>query len=298
MRRLLRIAVCLCVLSLALNVLGGCATVKKELSRPLRQARIVFTNCEDVDETTQGKITRSLQAWNPHIRWNHGPCLMSDIPTPAARSWWSAKDSPKGWSRRGDRRATNERGVVHIAVLRSDTDYSKDSKAYVELLKDLSLAKPPWKIVMMPRSLCLPNINEASLELAQMMTREGVALVISVDGDRYTRSKPLGSAPNRVVRYIQIGAGVASRDENGASGFAQSFALEEPCYILIQADEKRLVFEVFDAEGKMRDTVTLAKGETPVRFYSLYEIRSMEQTARRKRQEEQKKNPKKPSESQ
>jgi hypothetical protein len=185
-------------------------------------------------------------------------------------------DAPFGYS--------FERAPLHVTVIETADPMASNSEAHRWLMEDLSLAKQPWKVVILSRPIVSPSpvrVDEERIALADLLAREGVALAIAAGGPEqsqtggaaYFRTARIGEARQDSVRYVILGAGGSTEPAGPAEAGKPAppagkpppdwtaLTITQPCFCVLDAKKSRLRWEVFDLQGRLLDFLEAAAGE-------------------------------------
>jgi hypothetical protein len=170
-----------------------------------------------------------------------------------------------------------ERAPLHLTVIETADPMASNSEAYLWLMEDLSLAKQPWKVVILSRpivSLSPVRVDEERIALADLLAREGVALAIAVGGPEqsraggaaYFRTARIGEARQDSVRYVILGADGSTAPAAPAEAGKPppdwaALTITQPCFCVLDVKKSRLRWEVFDLQGRLLDLLEAAAGE-------------------------------------
>ncbi len=159
-----------------------------------------------------------------------------------------------------------ERGPLHLTVIETAEPMPANSPAYLWLMEDLSLSKQPWKVVILSRPIVSPSpirVDEDRLDLAALLSREGVALAISTGGPAYFRTARIGDSRVESVRFVLLGGDFAGEPLKPAPEWTVC-TITEPCFCLLDVKTSRLRWTALDLQGRLLDLLDVAAGEGPV----------------------------------
>jgi hypothetical protein len=156
-----------------------------------------------------------------------------------------------------------ERGPMHLTVIETAEPMTANSEAYLWLMEDLSLATQPWKVVILSRPILSPSpirVDQARMDLAEMLEREHVALAIATGGPAYFRSARIGESRQESVRYVILGGDGSSAPPKPLPEWTARM-ITEPCFCVLDVKKKRLRWTALDLQGRLLDLLDVPAGE-------------------------------------
>ncbi len=253
---------------LAAVMLTGCRAME-ELRRPAERLTIAFCNAGSLPPEQAGRLAEGVRDRYAACVWYRGP---ADLFYAGGRK---RVVSVNGWHRRildAERFEAARPHFCEVFALKSDDGWDAGSESIQELLRALSMSDAVWKLVLMEKSLVLPEVDRERIWLTRLLQREGVALAISCDEEGYRRTIPIGPDARHCVRYISLGVDGAVEESNGGGPLA--FAANEPNYIICTVTDSQLTWTAYGLDGRVLDTVIVEPGPTPAAFRSLMELRA------------------------
>jgi hypothetical protein len=155
-----------------------------------------------------------------------------------------------------------ERGPMHLTVIETADPMTANSEAYLWLMEDLSLTTRPWKVVILSRPIVSPSpirVDHDRLDLAELLAREHVALVIATGGPAYFRTARIGESRQESVRYVILGGEGSSAPPTPPEWTVRT--ITRPCFCVLDVKENRLRWEALDLQGRLLDLLDVPAGE-------------------------------------
>ena len=255
---------------LAAVLLTGCRAME-ELRRPAERLTIAFCNAEGLPPEQAGRLAEGIRNRYATCVWYRGPDELFYSGRPISK----LAPAVNGWHRRildAERFEAAQPHPCEVFVLKSDDGWDARSESIRDLLRALSMSDAEWKLVLMEKSLVLPEVDRERIWLTRLLQREGVALAISCDEGRYARTIPIGPDAAHCVRYINLGVGRRAEESERDAPLAS--AIEEPNYVICTVTDSQLTWIAYGLDGTILDTVIVEPGATPAAFRSLMELRA------------------------
>jgi len=211
--------------------------------RETAEALAAQLSARSVDVTAS--LAKSGDGKNPFVRWLPGgaaPSVALPLRPPDARWGYSF-----------------ERGPLHLTVIETEEPMPENSAAYLWLMDDLSLSSKPWKVVLMRRpifSFGPTRVDRARVDVADLLSREGVTLVLSPGEGGYCRSARIGTSLRESVHYVSL----EWKEQSPDNPDWVARAVGEPCCCVLEAGKIRFRWSVFDAQGRLVDLLEFSPG--------------------------------------